>query len=148
MFERQLPSSTLYTKENKPSLVKKLDGLEAQVRAELERQGFSGKRVHVERMLNMRFEGTDTSLMVLPTEEDSKASGEPEDFLTAFRKAYKDEFGFLLDTKNIIVDDIKVNCSLLPPSYSYIIFMQSTANCWQVCALALRPRRVNYKKSN
>jgi len=108
MFERQLPSSTFYTPENKPSLIQRLDNLEAEVRAELQRQGFSGKRVHTERMLNMRFDGTDTALMVLTTEEDSKVSGEPEDFLAAFRRTYKDEFGFLLDTKKIIVDDIKV----------------------------------------
>lgn len=108
MFERQLPSSTFYTPENKPSLIQRLDKLEAEVRVELHRQGFSGKRVHTERMLNMRFDGTDTALMVLATEEDSKVNGEPEDFLAAFRRTYKNEFGFLLDTKKIIVDDIKV----------------------------------------
>ena len=41
--------------------------------------------------------------MVLPTIEDGE-----EDFLRSFKKTYKEEFGFLLDTKNIIVDDIKV----------------------------------------
>ena len=55
-------------------------------------------------MLNMRFDGTDTALMVLPTIEDGE-----EDFLRSFKKTYKEEFGFLLDTKNIIVDDIKVS---------------------------------------
>ena len=57
-------------------------------------------------MLNMRFDGTDTALMVLPGPED----GEGEDFLTAFRRVYKSEIGFLLETKNIIVDDIRVSC--------------------------------------
>lgn len=73
------------------------------VRLELERQGFEQKRIHVERMLNMRFEGTDTSLMVLPTKEDGD-----EDFEGAFGRLYKTEFGFLLDKKRIIVDDLKV----------------------------------------
>ncbi|KAL5488095.1 hypothetical protein ACEPAI_6203 [Sanghuangporus weigelae] len=102
-FERQEPSSTSYTPENKPHLKQRLDKLESEVRAELKRQGFEGKRVRVERMLNMRFDGTDTALMVLPT----TVNGE-EDFLCAFKKTYKEEFGFLLDTKDIIVDDIKV----------------------------------------
>ncbi|KAG6809749.1 hypothetical protein H0H92_014864 [Tricholoma furcatifolium] len=31
-----------------------------------------------------------------------------EDFEAAFYKAYKSEFGFVLETKTIIVDDIKV----------------------------------------
>lgn len=97
-------------------MIQRLDKLEGDVRTELKRQGFEGPRVRVERMLNMRFDGTDTALMVLPTEEDSKASGEGEgeDFLAAFRTAYKNEFGFLLDTKNVIVDDIKVSRPLLP----------------------------------
>lgn len=61
-------------------------------------------------MLNMRFDGTDTALMVLPN-LDGDDDGE-EDFLEPFKKTHKEEFGFLLDTKNIIVDDVKV-CPLL-----------------------------------
>ena len=64
--------------------------------------------MRVERMLNMRFEGTDTALMVLP-EGDEKAGEEGEDFLKAFRRTYKNEFGFLLEGKTIVVDDIKVS---------------------------------------
>lgn len=64
--------------------------------------------MHVERMLNMRFEGTDTALMVLPNAGDG--DGE-EDFEAAFKRVYKSEFGFLLETKSIIVDDIKVCCA-------------------------------------
>ena len=56
-------------------------------------------------MLNMRFEGTDTALMVLPLPSDG--DGE-EDFEAAFRRVYKAEFGFLLETKTVIVDDVKV----------------------------------------
>ena len=72
---------------------------------ELEKQGFEGTRIHIERMLNMRFEGTDTALMILPNDQDGDRT---EDFEAAFKRAYKQEFGFLLDTKSIIVDDIKV----------------------------------------
>jgi 5-oxoprolinase (ATP-hydrolysing) len=56
-------------------------------------------------MLNMRFEGTDTALMVLPAAGDGDGA---EDFEAAFRRVYKAEFGFLLETKTIIVDDVKV----------------------------------------
>lgn len=54
----------------------------------------------------MRFEGTDTALMVLPNAND--VDGE-EDFEAAFNRVYRSEFGFLLETKTIIVDDVKVN---------------------------------------
>lgn len=137
MFERQLPASTFYTPENKPSLIQRLDKLEAEVRAELQRQGFSGKRVHTERMLNMRFDGTDTALMVLVTEEDSKVNGEPEDFLTAFRRTYKNEFGFLLDTKKIIVDDIKVTVTPLHCLFIHLSYIhRSVHSTERACASA------------
>jgi 5-oxoprolinase (ATP-hydrolysing) len=76
-----------------------------QVRTELQNQGFEDRRIHVERMLNMRFEGTDTALMVIT---DNEKDGDGEDFEAAFKRVYKSEFGFLLDTKSIIVDDVKV----------------------------------------
>ena len=72
------------------------------VQSSLEKQGFKGDRVRIERLLNMRFDGTDTALMVLEPDDGS------HDFEGAFKKAYKQEFGFLLETKRIIIDDIKV----------------------------------------
>jgi 5-oxoprolinase (ATP-hydrolysing) len=105
VFELQEPSSTFYTVQNKGQLKSRLDKLTNAVKSELSKQGFEDKRIHVERMLNMRFEGTDTALMVLPEEPDD------EDYEAAFIRAYKSEFGFVLDTKSIIVDDIKVEGS-------------------------------------
>ncbi|KAG6336202.1 hypothetical protein ID866_2879 [Astraeus odoratus] len=104
-FELQEPCSTFYSSTTKPSLLSRLDKLTEGVREELARQGFEGDRVKVERMLNMRFEGTDTALMVLPSPSDGDGN---EDFEAAFKKVYKAEFGFLLETKGIIVDDVKV----------------------------------------
>jgi N-methylhydantoinase A/oxoprolinase/acetone carboxylase beta subunit len=77
-----------------------------QYRAELKRQGFDENRIKTERMLNMRFEGTDTALMVLPSQQDGDGQ---EDFEAAFKRVYKSEFGFLLETKTITVDDVKVS---------------------------------------
>jgi len=105
VYELQEPCSTFYTPQNKPTLISRLDKMTKDVRTELEKQGFEGTRIHIERMLNMRFEGTDTALMILPNDQDGDGT---EDFEAAFKRAYKQEFGFLLDTKSIIVDDIKV----------------------------------------
>jgi 5-oxoprolinase (ATP-hydrolysing) len=104
-YELQEPSSTLYSAQTKPELVARLDRLTESVRAELASEGFEGKRVRLERVLNMRFEGTDTALMVLPNKEDGDGN---EDFEAAFKRHYRAEFGFLLNTKSIVVDDIKV----------------------------------------
>jgi 5-oxoprolinase (ATP-hydrolysing) len=100
--ELQEPSSATYTAESRGALVARLDKLEASVRASLKEQGFEGERVAVERALNMRFDGTDTALMVVPEPD------EHEDFAAAFLRAYKHEFGFLLAEKGIVVDDLKV----------------------------------------
>ncbi|KAI9464797.1 5-oxoprolinase [Russula earlei] len=102
VYERQEPASTFYTAGNVPTLSSRLDVLTDATRKELEKQGFAPEHIRTERMLNMRFNGTDTALMVLP--ED----GEDGDYLGAFRRAYKAEFGFLLDEARVIVDDIKV----------------------------------------
>ncbi|KAB5592303.1 5-oxoprolinase [Ceratobasidium theobromae] len=101
-FERQEPSSESWSEESKPRITKRLDALTEEVRSSLEKQGFKGDCVRAERLLNMRFNGTDTALMVLEPGDGS------HDFEKAFKHAYKQEFGFLLETKNIIIDDIKV----------------------------------------
>jgi len=102
VYEIQEPASTFYTVENEPTLFSRLDILTEATQKELEKQGFAPERIRIERMLNMRFNGTDTALMVLPE------AGEGGDYLGAFRRAYKAEFGFLLDEARVVVDDIKV----------------------------------------
>ncbi|KAJ1303897.1 hypothetical protein OPQ81_008309 [Rhizoctonia solani] len=101
-YERQEPSSEYWSEESKPRLLGRLDALTSEVKSSLQNQGFKGDRVRVERLLNMRFDGTDTALMVLEPEDGN------HDFEGAFKRAYKQEFGFLLETKKIIIDDIKV----------------------------------------
>jgi len=102
-FELQEPCSTPYNLSTKRHLISRLDALTSLVLSELKRQGFSGSRARVERMLNMRFDGTDTALMVTCGE----AEKEGEEFDRAFRREYKNEFGFLLEAR-IVVDDVKV----------------------------------------
>jgi len=56
-YELQEPSSTLYTPQDRSGLLARLDKMTVEVRTELQKQGFEDKRIHIERMLNMRFEG-------------------------------------------------------------------------------------------
>ncbi|GJJ14125.1 hypothetical protein Clacol_008382 [Clathrus columnatus] len=104
VYEQQEPTSTQYNSETKPRLIERLDNLSKQVSKVLERQGFKGNQLRVERLLNMRFDGSDTSLMIKcnPGSEDKE-----QDFEAAFKREYKDEYGFLLESK-VVVDDIKV----------------------------------------
>ncbi|WVW82445.1 hypothetical protein I302_104455 [Kwoniella bestiolae CBS 10118] len=101
VYEQQEPASDTYNGSTKISLSSRLDELATKVTKVLKESGFEDSKIQVERLLNMRFDGSDTSLMVLETASDKG------DFEEEFKRAYKEEFGFLLN-KNIIVDDIKV----------------------------------------
>ncbi|TIB34245.1 hypothetical protein E3P86_02850 [Wallemia ichthyophaga] len=98
-FEKQLPSSKLWNQDSKPEFTKRLDELAGVVKQELNSQGFDNERITLERYLNMRFDGSDTTLMIT-TDSD-------EHFHEAFKERYMDEFGFLLES-DIMVDDVKV----------------------------------------
>ncbi|KZO91914.1 5-oxoprolinase [Calocera viscosa TUFC12733] len=102
IYERQEPSSAKYSDESLAQLRQRIDSLEVDVRAELSRQGFPDDKITTEFFLNMRFDGTDTALMVLAPADGGW------DFARRFKEEYKQEFGFVLEDKGIIVDDIKV----------------------------------------
>lgn len=87
----------------------RLDALSNSAKGALREQGFEDSKVHTERYLNMRFDGTDNAIMVLaPSATDGSGVQDETDYETAFKRSYKGEFGFLLENKAIIVDDIKV----------------------------------------
>lgn len=61
----------------------------------------------------MRFDGTDTMLMITVPPSSGSAENDSrekqiERFEERFLHDYKHEFGFLLEEKRIVVDDIKV----------------------------------------
>jgi hypothetical protein len=107
-YEVQEPSAETLSSSALPKLKSRLDKLSADVKAQLIEQGFNEDRIKFERKLNMRFDGTDTAIMVLEKEGQGESSFEEE-----FKKQYKAEFGFLLEEKNIVVDDVKVCTRLI-----------------------------------
>ncbi|GAA5948602.1 hypothetical protein JCM21900_005187 [Sporobolomyces salmonicolor] len=101
-YELQEPCAAEYNEDTRPGLLNRLERMSTEVRKELERQGFEEGRIEVECYLNMRYDGSDTSLMTLAHSSNSF------DFHTAFLTSYKSEFGFLLDSKSVMVDDVRV----------------------------------------
>ena len=68
-------------------------------------QGYSEDEIVVQKYINLRYDGTDTSVMIQePT--DSKGSQLP--YADAFRSHYKREFGFDLEGRDILIDDYRV----------------------------------------
>jgi 5-oxoprolinase (ATP-hydrolysing) len=101
VYELQEPSSATYTNSSRSSLIARLNSMQEKATKVLRDQGFSEDKIQAERYMNMRFDGTDTSIMVLDPSDGS------HDFEAAFKSRYKEEFGFILE-KAIVVDDLKV----------------------------------------
>ncbi|GMM58285.1 5-oxoprolinase [Maudiozyma humilis] len=70
---------------------------------ELEKQGFNKDAIAIEKYLNLRYEGTETALMIHQKDERWN-------FVSDFTDNHKREFGFAFPDKNIIVDDVRVRC--------------------------------------
>ncbi|KAL1960877.1 hypothetical protein VTO42DRAFT_5860 [Malbranchea cinnamomea] len=100
VHEAQQPASDVFTPETQPLFRSKLEALAEASTAELEAQGFPRENIRHEMYLNMRYEGTNTALMIL--------KGDDWDFGTEFNKRHQVEFGFLSHEKQILVDDVRV----------------------------------------
>jgi len=101
VFDVQEPAAVTFSPTALPDLQKRFATLEAKCKTELVRQGFADEMIQVEYLLNLRYSGTDTSLMILKPLHDFK-------FDDAFVAQYKQEFGFTLPDRDIIVDDVRV----------------------------------------
>jgi 5-oxoprolinase (ATP-hydrolysing) len=111
--ERQEPESMVW-KDDKDvvgELQKKMGKLKDQARQALKEQGFQDDEIAFEEYLNMRYRGTESALMIVrPSLEEAKESfgGNDWDFGQAFVKQHRYEFGFTLDERDVIVDDVRV----------------------------------------
>jgi 5-oxoprolinase (ATP-hydrolysing) len=80
-------------------LQSRLDRLEADALSHLTCRGFQKEDCSADRYLNLRFKGTDVALMV--------AAAKIADYRTAFLDMYHQEFGFVLQGRDIVVDDAR-----------------------------------------
>lgn len=112
--ERQEPDSAVWSDDDgsvAQSLKAKMEKLKGKSREVLRDQGFEDDDIVFEEYLNMRYRGTESALMIVkPSEEDAKEHFEGKDwaFGKAFVKHHRYEFGFTLDDRDIIVDDVRV----------------------------------------
>ena len=64
VYESQEPCSSIYDAQTIPMLQSRLAGIDRRVKTELEAQGFKPDQIKTEKVLHMRFDGSDTSLMM------------------------------------------------------------------------------------
>lgn len=99
--ERQEPDSQVWNPDKVDELQSKMEKLKDSSRATLQDQGFQDSDIVFEEYLNMRYRGTESALMIVKPEEGW-------DFGEAFVKQHRYEFGFTLDDRDTIVDDVRV----------------------------------------
>ena len=64
VYESQEPCAAIYDAQSLPMLHSRLSGIDTRVRRELESQGFKSNQIKTEKVLHMRFDGSDTALMM------------------------------------------------------------------------------------
>lgn len=110
VFESQQPCNEVWDStaslENPASALSRINERVEELRAKVvrelhERQGFSKDHIHVEVLLNLRYDGTDTALMTLKPADGWNME-------KAFVDKYRQEFGFVLADRSILVDDVRV----------------------------------------
>lgn len=98
VHDTQEPAATQYA--GAESLVaSKIQGLTSRSVEHLQKQGFTEDQLRHETFLNMRYEGSDTSLMILKPEDG--------DYLSAFVERHHREFNFTMD-RPVLIDDFRV----------------------------------------
>ncbi|KAK9890948.1 hypothetical protein WA026_013289 [Henosepilachna vigintioctopunctata] len=102
VHEAQEPSAKTFTREEFFYFEERFEHLKQQARIRLTEQGFSEDSIALEPYLHMRYEGTDCAIMIGVDEMSFEA------FLNGFLRRYKFEFGFLIEGRPIIVDDIRI----------------------------------------
>ena len=107
--ERQEPDSAVWRDGGDVvrELQRKMDRLRQKSRDALRDQGFDDDQISFEEYLNMRYRGTESALMIIKP-DGGDADGGDWAFGSAFVRQHRYEFGFTLDDRDIIVDDVRV----------------------------------------
>ena len=100
VVENQEPAAITWSDDSVSEIKSRLETLSTKGSQGLEAQGFDGQSTEHERFLNMRYKGSDTSLMI-PIPEHIGDAG------LTFTAKHNQEFGFS-QARDILVDDVRV----------------------------------------
>ncbi|EGT48596.1 hypothetical protein CAEBREN_03618 [Caenorhabditis brenneri] len=103
--ESQTPAQFIYEEANFSKIYSQFMDLRSTSIAGLKTQGFSENQIETKYFMHMRYEKTDTAIMIswhIENEQDLIH------FKEEFRKTYRREFGFVLEDRNIIIDDVRI----------------------------------------
>ncbi|MBU0484768.1 MAG: hydantoinase B/oxoprolinase family protein [Proteobacteria bacterium] len=111
--DQQEPAALIYTQDNLSDLNTRLARLATSTKQKLTDQGFADEQIETTFFLNLRYQGTDTSLMIQKLND--------QDYETSFRNHYLREFGFDLENRPIIVDNVRVQAKGLSPHLAKVV---------------------------
>ena len=103
--EAQEPYSAVYGPESLLEATRREVILVKLVRQKLQMQGFREENITTETYLNLRYEGTDTAIMV---KRQLNEDGVGCDYAIEFVKLFQQEYGFKLQNRNILICDVRV----------------------------------------
>lgn len=103
--DAQEPYSAVYGTESVLETSRREAILVKLVKQKLQEQGFKDENITTETYLNLRYEGTDTAIMVkkLLMEDNFRF-----DYATEFEKLFQQEYGFKLQNRNLLICDIRI----------------------------------------
>jgi 5-oxoprolinase (ATP-hydrolysing) len=99
----QEPYSAVYNADSATEASRRAALLVKQVRDKLTEQGFGEESIRTDSYLNLRYEGTDTAIMVKQPEKESGC-----DYADEFVKLFQQEYGFKLLHRKILICDVRV----------------------------------------
>jgi len=97
--EQHSPLSCVY-RDAIEEVSRRLDQLQRQVLEGLFAEAFTAEQIHFERYVNLRYAGSDTTIMVLQPKDG--------DFGAAFIKEHEREFSFTLPNREVLVENLRV----------------------------------------
>ncbi|ORY34173.1 hypothetical protein LY90DRAFT_459983 [Neocallimastix californiae] len=121
VYELQEPCAEIYSEENLEKIKKSVQKIIDKCDEKLKQYGFKNDEIHFDIYLNMRYDRTITSFMILK-------NNNTWNFKTLFIEKFKDKFGFEINNRDIIIDNICVraignkNGNIFIPDYSYLDF--------------------------
>lgn len=98
--EAQEPYAAVYGPLVMDEVSKRSAVLKEEVKKQLGLQGFKKEEISTEVFLNLRYEGTDTAMMIKDPDDGNYA--------TAFVRQFRQEYGFELQRKAILISDVRV----------------------------------------
>ncbi|KAI3970491.1 hypothetical protein MKX01_024138 [Papaver californicum] len=102
--EAQEPYSAVYDPKSIVEASRREAILLEQVKQNLREQGFGNESITTESYLNLRYEGTDTAIMV----KRQSDVGSENDYAIEFLKLFQQEYGFKLQNRKILICDVRV----------------------------------------